>query len=155
MVEREQKAKPLISSNFYVKKERTMEAKLKHLEFIQNVITRMNSNSFLIKGWTVTLVAALFALAAKDTNQGYISIVYFIVFLFWGLDGFFLSQERQYRGLYGEVAKKDVNDIDFSMDARKFKVWRNSWFASFFSKTLIPFYGVILAVVVSIMFVIR
>ncbi len=45
-----------------------MERKIKHLEFIQIVISRMNSNSFLIKGWTITLMSALFALAAKDTN---------------------------------------------------------------------------------------
>ena len=32
------------------------ENKLKHLEFIQNIITRMNSNSFVIKGWSITLV---------------------------------------------------------------------------------------------------
>ena len=45
-----------------------MENKRKHLEFIQSVIARMNSNSFLIKGWSITLVSALFALAAKDSN---------------------------------------------------------------------------------------
>lgn len=44
------------------------EKKLKHLEFLQNVITRMNSNSFMIKGWAITLVSALFVLAAKDAN---------------------------------------------------------------------------------------
>jgi hypothetical protein len=36
------------------------ENKRKHLEFIQGVITRMNTSSFLIKGWTITLVSALF-----------------------------------------------------------------------------------------------
>ena len=27
----------------------------KHLEFVQNAVTRMASNSFLLKGWTVTI----------------------------------------------------------------------------------------------------
>jgi len=36
-----------------------MEAKLKHLEMIQDVIKRMASNSFLLKGWSLTLVVAL------------------------------------------------------------------------------------------------
>ena len=49
-----------------------MEQKMKHLEFIQNVITRMNSNSFLIKGWAITLVSALFALAANGSNIHYV-----------------------------------------------------------------------------------
>jgi hypothetical protein len=41
-----------------------MDAQIAHLQMIQAVITRMGSNSFLLKGWSVTLVAALFALAA-------------------------------------------------------------------------------------------
>jgi hypothetical protein len=34
-----------------------MEAKLKHLEFIQRVIDRMASSFFQFKGWTVTVAA--------------------------------------------------------------------------------------------------
>jgi hypothetical protein len=41
---------------------KTDEAWVKHLEFIQNAITRMATNSFWLKGWAVTLVAATFAL---------------------------------------------------------------------------------------------
>ena len=37
-----------------------MDAKLKHLEMIQGVINRMANCSFLLKGWSVTLIAALF-----------------------------------------------------------------------------------------------
>jgi hypothetical protein len=33
------------------------ESELKHLEFIQGVIARLANNSFLLKGWSVTLVA--------------------------------------------------------------------------------------------------
>jgi hypothetical protein len=55
------------------------EKKIKHLEFLQNVITRMNSNSFLIKGWTVTIVSALFALASKDANINYILVSYIAI----------------------------------------------------------------------------
>jgi hypothetical protein len=45
-----------------------MENKRKHLEMIQGVINRMARNLFFLKGWTTTLIAALFALAAKDAN---------------------------------------------------------------------------------------
>lgn len=48
------------------------EKKLKHLEFIQNIVTRMNANSFVIKGWSVTLVSALFALAADKANLTFV-----------------------------------------------------------------------------------
>ena len=49
-----------------------MNNKLKHLEFIQRVINRMASNLFFLRGWTVTLIAALFALFVKGTNSDYI-----------------------------------------------------------------------------------
>lgn len=65
-----------------------MEKKIKHLEFIQSVITRISSNSFLVKGWTITLISALFALAAKDANIQYVLISYIIIPVFWVIDGF-------------------------------------------------------------------
>ena len=131
-----------------------MDCKLKHLEFIQNVITRMNSSSFLIKGWTITLVSALFALAAKDANIQYVLITYIVIPVFWLIDGFFLSQERQYRDLYNEVRIKGESEIDFSMNASGFSDGKNSWLAGVFSKTLIPFYGITILVTLFVMFLI-
>jgi hypothetical protein len=119
-----------------------MEKKIKHLEFIQDVITRMNSNSFLIKGWTITLVSALFALAAKDSNIKFILITYIVIPAFWVLDGFFISTERQYRDLYHLVTLNREEDIDFNMNAKKFCKGNRTWLAGIFSKTLIPFYGI-------------
>ncbi|MEN9881470.1 MAG: hypothetical protein RLZZ308_653 [Candidatus Parcubacteria bacterium] len=37
------------------------ENKRKYLEFIQNAISRMSSNLFYLKGWTITLIAGLYA----------------------------------------------------------------------------------------------
>ena len=130
-----------------------MENKLKHLEFIQNVITRMNSNSFLIKGWTITITAALFALAAQGTNGKYILITYIVVPVFWILDGFFISQERQYRGLYKEVAQKTENEIDFNMDATKYNEGNKTWQAGILSKTIWPFYGITLIAIIIVMII--
>ena len=92
-----------------------MDAKLKHLEFIQAVINRMATNSATIKGWSITLVVALFALAAKDASMEFVLISYLPVLLFWGLDGYYLCKERGYRELYDEVALKSDHEIDFSM----------------------------------------
>lgn len=130
------------------------EDKRKHLEFIQNVIGRMNSNSFLVKGWSVTLVSALFALAAKDSNMNYVLISYIAIPIFWILDGFFISQDRQYRDLYKDVCLKNENEIDFSMDAAKYNINSNTWIVSIFSKTLIPFYGIFIVITLLVMFLI-
>src|SRR6266853_1626382 len=93
-----------------------MSNKQKHLEFIQSAVGRMASNLFLLKGWTITLIAALFALAAKDSDKTYFFIAYLPALMFWALDGYFLSQERRFRALYDHVRKLDESEIDFSMD---------------------------------------
>ena len=132
-----------------------MENKRKHLEFIQNVITRMNSNSFLLKGWTITLVSALFALAAKDANLKFVMISYIAIPIFWILDGFFIAVERRYRSLYSEFALKEENVIDFSMDASKFSKGDGSWISGIFSKTLLPFYGISVLTTLIVMYIIK
>jgi hypothetical protein len=66
-----------------------MDHKIKHLEFIQGVVNRLSTNSFLLKGWSVVLVSALFALSASDSNRDFVLLAFFPALVFWGLDGFF------------------------------------------------------------------
>ncbi len=127
-----------------------MENKRKHLEFIQATISRMAGNLFYLRGWTITLIAAIFALSAKDTNTDYIVVAYFPVLICWILDGYFLSQERQFRALYDHVRKLDEKKIDFSMDTTPFKNNKNSWKASIKSPTLLVFYLSLLGVMLLI-----
>ncbi len=131
-----------------------MESKLKHLEMIQGVINRMAGNSFLLKGWSVTLISALFALAAKDSNQFFIYLAYFPCVAFWSLDGYFLWQERMYRKLYQKVAENSPETIDFDLNASKYEDQVDSWFSTCFSTTLRLFHGVIFGVILIIMAVI-
>ena len=132
-----------------------MENKLKHLEFLQLVITRMNVNSFFLKGWSVTLVSALFAFAAEDTNIHYVLITYISTPLFWFLDGYYLSQERQYRELYNVVRNKNVDEIDFDLNAKIYNKDKNRWIPSVFSPTLYIFYGILMVITLIVMFVIN
>ncbi len=123
-----------------------MDNKLKHLEFIQGAINRMSGNSFLLKGWSVTLGAALFALAAKDANFKFVAIAYYPILVFWVLDGYFLYQERLFRALYDKVRNTRESEIDFSMNTGEFKKGRNTWAASALSTTLLLFYVTVLVV---------
>jgi len=123
------------------------ENKLKHLELIQIVITRMNTNSFMIKGWMAALVAALFALSAKDADQRFLYVTFFPILFFWALDAFYLSQERQFRALYEDVCKKTDADIDFSMKKTKHNIGKNTWFRSTFSEPLLLTYPPVLVLV--------
>lgn len=131
------------------------EDKRKHLEFIQNVITRMNSNSFLIKGWAITLTSALFALAAKDSNVQYVIITYVSVPIFWGLDGYYLSLERQYRKLYDKVATTAENLVDFKMDASSYNKDNDTWLNSTFSGSVWIVYTTIIVITAVIMCVFK
>lgn len=76
------------------------EARRQHLEFIQNVITRMNTNSFQIKGMTITIVSALLAIYASTTNVVFVFLSIAPTLLFWFLDSYYLQQERKFRGVY-------------------------------------------------------
>ena len=115
--------------------------KQKHLEFIQAAINRMSGNLFLLKGWGITLIAGLFALAAKDTNSAFLWIAVFPLIVFWALDAYFLSQERKFRALYDEVRQRKEEGIDFSMRLDSVKDGaRTTWLSALFSRTLIIYY---------------
>lgn len=112
----------------------------KHLEFIQTTITRMAQNSFVIKGWVITLVSAMFALAAKDANHKYAVIAYFPTLVFWLLDSYYLYQERLFRKLYDKVRVK--TEPDYSMDTSGCDNGISDWAGAALSKTILLFYGI-------------
>jgi len=128
-----------------------MDAKIKHLEFIQAAINRMAGNSFLLKGWTVTLTGGLVALTFKQIDRHYLFISFAVILLFWFLDGYYLSRERRFVALYDKVRARAEAHVDFSMQTRPFgKSCR--WAVCTVSRTLLLFYGGLLAVHFSIMF---
>lgn len=130
-----------------------MESKIKHLEFIQGVVNRLSTNSFLLKGWSVVLVSALFALSASDSNPAFIFLAYFPAIVFWGLDGYFLWQEKLYRALYDRVRAMEDNAIDFSMDVSVVKDSVVNWVTVAFSSTILAFHGVLLIAIIVVMLI--
>jgi len=129
-----------------------MENKRAHLEMIQAVINRMAGNSFLIKGWTITLVAALFALAQKEANPVFMYLAYFPAVVFWSLDGYYLWQERLFRKLFDRVRGLPETDVDFSMNTSVVSTQAGSIWKATFSQTLLVFHG---AILLSILLVIK
>jgi hypothetical protein len=93
------------------------ERRLKHLEFIQTVVARLGTNSFFVKGWTVTVAGAFigFALNSRDFRLALGALVPTIAF--WGLDAFFLRSERLFRALYDQVRNGDEHVEPFFMGA--------------------------------------
>ena len=128
-----------------------MGNKIKHLEMIQGIINRMANNSFLLKGWSVVLISALFALAAKDSHIYFVYLAYFPVVAFWVLDAYYLWQEKLFRGLYDKVRIMNESDIDFSMKTTSILGSVPSWGKVGVSTTLAVFHGIILATIITVM----
>jgi hypothetical protein len=135
----------------------------KHLDYLQAIITRHNTNSFMLKGWTITLLSALLALSGAIKEPSISLIALMPIIIFWSLDAFYLSNERcfidlficatkgQYKIPKKSTLKKRFNETEdnteigivnnFDMNFTKFKIWvDNTCWTVFRSKTILWFY---------------
>jgi hypothetical protein len=93
----------------------------KHLEFIQAVVTRLAQNSYLLKGWTITLVAATFVLSLSVTSAWLVAIALLPTVAFSIVDAYYLRQERLFRKLYDDLRRNPDSVEAFSMDTSPYK----------------------------------
>ncbi len=119
------------------------EQQIRHLEMIQDVIRRMTVNSFLLKGWSVVLASAMFALAAAGAAPGIALVALVPALVFWSLDAFYLRQERLFRLLYDSVRSASSDETDFDMRTGAFKAHVPSPGRLAFTRTVGLFHGVI------------
>ena len=134
------------------------EEKLKHLEFIQNVITRMNSNSFQIKGWAVTLVSAILGIYIATNNDYFILLAVFPLVTSWFLDSYYLSQERRFRGLYNDVAGVTKEQTELKLFEMRSNLYSSCFYSqprAFFSRTVWVLYAPIIVALVGMFFYIH
>lgn len=86
--------------------------KVAHLGFIQSIISRMASNAFAIKGWSVSLTAAMIAAGIALKSPWIVATALIPLGLFISLDNYFFVQENKYREFYDAVRKKPFDDQD-------------------------------------------
>lgn len=126
----------------------------KEIDLIQSCINRMAQNSFIVKGWTITLVT-LSLLVSSETiiDIKFIGLILLVMtFCFWYLDGFFMKTEKLYRWKYEWVIKNrkcsdayiyDLNPKNHDMwptdDVGKYPKEPKVFFVMF-SKILLPIY---------------
>ena len=122
----------------------TGESKIKHLELIQAVITRLSEHSFRLKTFGLIQVVGAMVASVSGKVPTLVFLVPAIASVFiWGLDGWFLREERAYRALFDDVRKLDEGGVDFCMDA---STARKSLANAMFSSTLIVFYPMLVGV---------
>lgn len=132
------------------------DEQIKHLEFIQGVINRMGSNSFQMKGWMITIVSALLAIYADNNNWLYPFFGLLPTVIFWGLDAYYLQQERMFRGLYNNVAgiSTPAREIKpFEMPLNLYTGGKYSYFNVFKSVSVLPLYLPVIIILLVIAFV--
>lgn len=131
----------------------------KEIDLIQSCVNRMAQNSFMVKGWLITLVTVILALLPENVNvRGVCVIVLLATFCFWYLDAFFLRLERLYRWKYEWVISKRAENDKFYYDLNPMN--QDMWLLSkacipkeapsvvrvMFTKSLTPLYGMIIGV---------
>ena len=77
---------------------------------IQGVINRLAQNSFVAKGWSITLTAALLGFAASDNDPDFAWIAVGAATVFALVDAWYLALERRYRDLYNSARGRTGTD---------------------------------------------
>lgn len=124
--------------------------KLEHLKMIQKIVDRMANNSFLLKGWAILVITTIFTFASNKRIDNNIQVILFtnvLLLVFWGLDSYYLQQERKFRKLYDFVRLKKGNNSDFNMNTNQVTLTINEskklcYFNCFLSITESLFYSV-------------
>ena len=99
---------------------------LKEIDLIQACINRMAQNSFMIKGWTISLVAVVLAVLPESFDLTGLCLIGIVATLcFWYLDAFFLRTEKLYRWKYEWVLEKRLSCEDFcyNLDPYNTQMW--------------------------------
>jgi len=124
----------------------------KEVEITQDIINRMGTNSFLIKGWSITLVVATLLLGGTSCYN-YLALLPWL--MFWCLDAYFLRLEKLYRKLYGWLIKNRATNQEHLLEMDKTNL--ETRFGKeipcmsqvMFSLTLLVFYGLLLAMIIA------
>lgn len=127
------------------------EEKIRNLEIIQGIINRMANNTFLLKGWSVTIIVGIFSLNFENLKNGICLLVYLVIVMFWGLDSYYLQLERQYRCIYYMCLNDEIEKYDLRIH-KSDKVKKTCFYQCFFSKTEIYFYFSMILILTVVLF---
>ena len=124
----------------------------KEIDLIQSCINRMAQNSFLVKGWALTIITVVLAVSKEAVASAHVCLVLLIPLLgFWYLDAFFVRTERMYRKMYEwvlDARSRDDSSYLYDLNPHRFEKGVHSRWRIMWSLTLLVFYGIPLAIVV-------
>jgi len=117
-----------------------------HMSMIQDIVTRLETNSFTLKALAMTLAAAVFAFSGSVDNPSWVYPFAgcFPIFVFWIMDAKYLRLGRLFRRLYDAVRKGKVSE-SFSMNIKPYMDDEQSVLRIAFSWSVCWFYISILS----------
>ena len=127
-------------------------------EIVQDIISRMATNQFYIKGWAITLIVA--SLLLKGNLYHYL-LAFIPWLIFWVYDSYFLRLEKLYRMHYTWLISNRLKSDEFLLDVdrsrledrlkerlkEKFRDEVPCTTQLMFSKAVLPFYLFLLAII--------
>jgi hypothetical protein len=122
----------------------------KHVDLIQGVVNRLAGNSFSVKTWAVGVITVLGSLAAKDADARLSCALLLPVLCFWGLDAYYLRQEKLFRKLYEKAVAGDKDAPLYSMNPLPYVKLVPNAFKVAFSRTVAPLHIPILLFVIGL-----
>lgn len=132
----------------------TTEELHKEIDLIQSCINRMANNSFLLKGWGVSIIAVIVALSPEEINKLVVMLTLIMVTIsFWYLDAFFIRIEKLYRKMYEWILDKrrhGQREYQYDLNPHRFDKEVESIWKIMFSTTLKWFYGIIMLLIILI-----
>lgn len=124
-----------------------------YLQFLQNNIARMNTNSVQSKGWCIAIVAALLAIFAQTNNELFIWICLIPVILFCILDALYLQQEHKFVEMYKDYVKGNENKpAVYEMPMKSYAKGIKGFLKALSSWSVSLVYGILLFVIFASLF---
>lgn len=134
----------------------------KEIDLIQACIDRMAKNSFMCKGWMVSLLSIILVFSSKSSIHNTTALLITLLavdLVFWWMDTFYLYMENLYRKKYEWIIKKRIEgNREYLFDLNPYN--QNMWLSTskkvnkkkiMFSITITPIY-LGLAVIILILF---
>ena len=134
----------------------------KEAVLVQDIISRMATNQFYAKGWSITLVVACILLKGDSYSHCVVALLPWSIF--WVYDSYFLRLERLYRRLYNWLIDSRLNNDAFLLDmdrkriedklrtelGQKFRCEVPSTFQIMLSNRMIlAFHGLLLVIIIA------
>src|SRR5579863_791473 len=128
----------------------------KYIDILEATITRLASNSFQMKGWSVGLASVIIGLTAKDSHPELAWLALIPIGAFWLLDAYYLALERLYRARYvaGVPPLREATNPQLApatvYDMNVGDVSLAEWLKAALSRSALPLHGSLALVAIAV-----